>query len=256
MNKTNHRKIDRTGEEGYNNFGSKIIIEKYESARDIDVYFPEYNWTCYHTKYLDFKRGSIACPYEPKTLGIGYIGEGLYKSKENKVETKQYRAWYHMLRRCYDTKYKEKHLTYENCSVCEEWLNFQNFAKWFDDNYYEILEEEMNLDKDILVKGNKEYGPNTCVFVPEKINILFIKHDTKRGQCPIGVTRSGNKYQVKCNLNKEPKYLGRYDTKEEAFLVYKTFKESAIKQMADQYRDLIPEKLYSAMYEYEVDIND
>ena len=33
-------KIDRTGEETYNNFGSKMIITKYKNTNDIDVYFP------------------------------------------------------------------------------------------------------------------------------------------------------------------------------------------------------------------------
>ena len=34
------RKINRTGEEGLNNFGSKMIIKEYRSCMNIDVYFP------------------------------------------------------------------------------------------------------------------------------------------------------------------------------------------------------------------------
>ena len=34
------RKIDRTGEERLNNFGSKMVITGYRGVRDIDVYFP------------------------------------------------------------------------------------------------------------------------------------------------------------------------------------------------------------------------
>ena len=33
-------KIDRTGEIGCNNFGSKMVIKEYRNNRDIDVYFP------------------------------------------------------------------------------------------------------------------------------------------------------------------------------------------------------------------------
>ena len=77
------KKIDRTGEEGYNSFGSKMIISKYNDAKDVDVYFPEYNWIFEHTTYNHFKKGKIKCPYEPRTLGVGYIGEGEYKTREN-----------------------------------------------------------------------------------------------------------------------------------------------------------------------------
>lgn len=37
------KKIDRTGEENINNFGSKMIIKRYRTNKDIDVYFPKYN---------------------------------------------------------------------------------------------------------------------------------------------------------------------------------------------------------------------
>ena len=56
--------------------------------------------------------------------------------------------------------------------------------------------------------------------------------------------------------NKKVIYLGTYNTIEEAFLAYKIFKENYIKQVADEYKDLIPQRLYEAMYKYEVEIND
>ena len=46
------------------------------------------------------------------------------------------------------------------------------------------------------------------------------------------------------------------DLSEEAFKSYKTFKEKYIKQVADEYKDKIPKKLYDAMYRYEVEITD
>ena len=68
--------IDRTGEERLNNFGSRMIIKEYRNSKDIDVYFPEYNWTFNHAQYSKFKRGNIKCPYEPRIYGVGYLGEG------------------------------------------------------------------------------------------------------------------------------------------------------------------------------------
>ena len=83
--------IDRTGEERVNNFGSRMIIKEYRKYSDIDVYFPEYDWTFEHAEYQSFKKGEIKCPYEPRTFGVGYLGEGKYKTREN--GTDEYNIW-------------------------------------------------------------------------------------------------------------------------------------------------------------------
>ena len=75
--------IDRTGERGINNFGSEMVIVEYRGALDIDVYFPEYNWTAKGVQYGHFKEGNVKCPYEKRYYGIGYLGEGKYKVWEN-----------------------------------------------------------------------------------------------------------------------------------------------------------------------------
>lgn len=257
-------KVNRVGEESYNNFGSKMIIVGYRTNKDIDVYFPEYNWTAKCVRYNHFKKGNIKCPYERRYYNIGYLGEGKYKVKENGKYTKCYVSWQNMLIRCYDSKYHEKEPTYIDCEVDKKWLNLQDFGKWFNENYYEIENEKMCLDKDILNKGNKIYSPDNCVFVPNNINMLFVKHDKARGDYPIGVyyDKKSKKFKAKCsiydfkeNKNKN-KHLGTYGTPKQAFKIYKEFKESNIKEVADFYKEQIPEKLYRALYNYEVEIND
>ena len=255
-------KIDRTGEKNINNFGSEMIITEYRNAMNIDVYFPEYNWTLKNAKYGNFKKGTIKCPYERRYYGVGYIGEGKYKISDNSKLTRVYETWHNMLKRCYDKKYHEKKPTYIGCEVCEEWLNFQHFGKWYDENYYDVDNEKMCLDKDILVKDNKVYSPETCVFVPEKINALFVKRQNNRGDSVIGTSFKNDKYKVNCSsydfkINKQvPKYLGKYDTEEKAFKVYKEYKERNIKEVADYYKSKIPEILYNRLYDYEVEITD
>ena len=255
-------KIDRTGEENINNFGSKMIIKEYREYSDIDVYFPEYNWTFKHAIYQTFKKGTIKCPYEPRTYGVGYLGEGKYKTRENGKKTDEYIIWCGILRRCYDPKLHERESTYKNCTVEGYLLNFQHVGEWIDKNYYEIPGEQMCLDKDILCKGNKVYSRETCIFVPERINNLFTKRDNSRGDCPIGVTpRESDNYQVFCsNGYRKSVYLGSYSTEEEAFRVYKNYKEKVIKEVIDSYEGKIPEPFYSrlreAMYNYKVEIDD
>ena len=188
------KKIDRTGEEGCNNFGSKMIISEYRNTFDVDVYFPEYDWTFKHAQYSKFKNGNIKCPYERRYYGKGCLGEGKYKMSENGKNKKEFRIWYNMLKRCYDPKYQEEKPTYRGCTVEDYLLNFQNMCEWLENNYYEIPGEKMCLDKDILRKGNKVYSRETCIFVPQRINNLFVKRDNDRGNSPIGTTpnSSGN----------------------------------------------------------------
>lgn len=256
-------KIDRTGEENINNFGSKMVIVEYRKYSDIDVYFPEYDWTFKNAKYNPFKNGEIKCPYEKRVYGVGYLGEGKYKIRENGKQTRVYKTWKSMLQRCYDEKVHKKHTTYMDCETCNEWYNFQNFAEWYYNNYYEVDGERMELDKDILIKGNKIYSPNTCIFVPERINTLFTKHDKSRGKSVIGTTLTKNgKYQVKCCLinpetgKSKNEYLGIYETEIEAFEVYKYYKERNIKQVADYFEKEIPSELHQTLYDYEVEITD
>lgn len=243
----------------YNKLNSKMILIEYRNANDIDVYFPEYNWTFEHAKYNNFKNGEIKCPYEPRVYGVGHIGEGRYKIRENGKITKCYEMWRSMLRRCYVKDYQEKHPTYIGCKVCNEWHNFQNFAEWYYENYYIIDNERMELDKDILVKGNKIYSPETCEIVPKNINLLIVKSNNLRGKYPIGVSydKRLNKFKSYCNdSNGKHIYLGIYDSPEEAFYSYKIFKEKIIKDVAEKYKTFIPKRLYKALCDYKVEITD
>ena len=248
---------NRAGEKSINNFDSEIVITRYKNCKDLDVYFPKYNWTAAGRTYFDFKNGKIKCPYEPRFRGVGYIGEGKYNAEKQYMS--HFRKWQSILERCCNFEYKEIHPAYKDCTIHDDWHNFQNFASWYDKNYYEIEGQKMHLDKDILIKGNKTYGPNTCVFVPQCMNSLFTKNDCRRGELPIGVNIDikSNKYKSECRNNKGVKiYLGLYNTPEEAFEAYKTYKEKLIKNIAEEYKKQMPDKLYQALLNYEVEITD
>lgn len=68
-----------------------------------------------------------------------------------------------IINRCYNAKFREKQLQYTGCTVCEEWLNYSNFKVWYGQNGIKGM--ALDLDKDILFKGNKVYSPETCCFV-------------------------------------------------------------------------------------------
>lgn len=95
-------------------------------------------------------------------------GYSINKQSKNK---KSYRVWLSMIYRCYGKNIRPY---YKNCNVCNEWLCYENFEKWFNENYYEIDNEIVALDKDIFSCENKIYSPNTCIFVPQRINSAFV----------------------------------------------------------------------------------
>lgn len=167
-----------------------------------------------------------------------------------------YNTWLNMLRRCYDKSHFTKFPTYCGCKVCDEWLRFSNFQIWYNEHYREGYE----LDKDIIKKGNKIYGPEFCDFVPKQINYLFCRSNKKRGQFPIGVSYKKDKGQFKAYMliNRKQVHLGYFDNPDDAFLAYKKAKEEHIKELGKEFYDRgeISERIYNALLQYEVEITD
>ena len=120
----------------------------------------------------------------------------------------------------------------------------------------------MRLDKDVLYKNNKVYSPDTCIIVPERINmVLQTGRSTNKSGYPGVDKRSENSYRARCNVTDKINgnkviTIASFNNPVEAFHAYKEFKENYIKQVADEYKDRIPKKLYDAMYRYEVEITD
>ena len=251
---------ERVGETVMQKCGEVAYIVEYVNAHDITVQFKA-TGELVKTTYKTFVRGEIKSHFTPTVFAVGI--KGLESTvDENGERLDSYKCWKDMLRRCYSAKFQEKHPSYIVCSVCDDWLYYPNFKNWYDNNYYKINNKTSQLDKDILIKDNKVYSPDTCVFVPQFINSLFTKNQKTRGDLPIGVTydKAKKKYIAGLSVFKDGKstlkYLGSFDTADKGFEVYKKAKEEYIKEVADEYKDKIPTKLYEAMYSYEVSIDD
>lgn len=164
-----------------------------------------------------------------------------------------YSHWRNMLMRCYDEKTLKKQPYYRGCSVCEEWHVYSNFKKWFDTNHV----EGWHLDKDILVKGNRVYSPQTCCFVPPQINSLIVNRRGFRGKYKIGVHKGKNgRFFALCSINNKGVRIGTFDTEIEAFNSYKELKENNIKRVANDWKDMLEPRVYEALCNYKVEIDD
>ena len=187
-------------------------------------------------------------------IGINDSDSKVFTIKDGKKIPKvAYKHWFSMMSRCYG-KVKEKEPSYIGCVVCDEWLVYSNFKEWFDKNYI----DGYHLDKDILVKGNKIYSPETCCFVPKEINNLLNKHSKDRGELPIGVTKRGCRFAARFNMIDVRKQIGYFKTPYDAFCGYKKEKESYIKKVAKEYyeKGAIGKNVYDALMNYKVEITD
>ena len=253
----------RIGEEKYNNQGCLMKIVEYNHSRDMVVEFQDVFKGKVHVNYENFSSGRVRNPYLPNVYGVGITGNK-YKAKINDELVKEYLTWKTMLKRCFDKKYKETHPTYDDVTCCKEWLLYENFYEWLHsqpnfDKWYN--NEDWHLDKDILIKNNKIYSPETCCLVSQNINSLFLKNQSRRGSFPIGVAKIERGFQAKCRnpfIKWKLEALGTYSTPQKAFKAYKKRKEFYIKQMAKTEYEAgnITKSCYEAMMCYEVEITD
>jgi len=109
-----------------NNYGVLTVVG-YRNSKHIEVEFID---TGYRTTTIagNIKRGCVKDRLRPSVHGAGYIGIGRHVAKANGKQDKGYQTWCGMLERCYSQKSLAKHPSYEGCTVCDEWHNFQVFA--------------------------------------------------------------------------------------------------------------------------------
>lgn len=162
-----------------------------------------------------------------------------------------------MLNRIFRTSESIKNASYQSSTICKEWVEVENFMSWaVEQTGHDQL--GWHIDKDILKKGNKEYCPEFCCFVPPRINILFTNRAAKRGDCPVGVyqDKKSGRYISACRDGVTKVNLGSFSTSEKAFSAYKMFKENLIKTIAQEYKGVICQRVYEALIRYEIEITD
>lgn len=202
----------------------------------------------------NFKKGNFCNPYHVSVAGVGYYGVGPFVAKVDGKHTKEYEDWNSMLKRCYvvgEDCYKDK-------GVFEDWKCFQDFAHWAT-KQPNFGRDGWDLEKDLLSKGNNQYAPDKCVYVPREIN-SFIKRK-RMNDLPLGVDiaykYNGTPYfRVQSREDGKNICLGGFSSVEEAFNTYKTHKEYLAKKLATKWKSEIPDIAYKALLNYNVELTD
>ena len=231
-------------------------ILKYNDARNVEIQFIN---TGFETSATlgNIRNGKVEDRYLPSVRGVGVIGDK-YPITINSVQTKEYVLWKHMLQRCYSDDFKKERPTYEGCQVSENFKSYEYFYEWCHEQVG-FGNEGFHLDKDLLVKGNKVYSENTCVFIPQEVNTLLVKSTALRGKHLIGVSwnKKDKAFVAKARKNKgKSEHLGIFKTEIEAFNAYKQAKETFVKEQAEKWKDRIDGRAYNALMNYEVEITD
>ena len=187
------------------------------------------------------------------THGVGYNSKRKHKVKSNGIDTIAYVVWRDMITRCYSTKEQLRRPNYAHSDVDERWHDFQDFADWYYSHPYSDIGYQ--LDKDILVPGNKIYSPDTCCFVPMQINVIFTNRAACRGSYPQGVTLSkrNSNFVARLMVNGKKNHLGCFDTPEEAYQVYKIAKEAYVKEKALEWQGRIADNVFQALMNWTLD---
>ena len=231
-------------------------IVKYNDAKDVEIQFLKTGFEMV-VQLGSIRNGNVKDPYLPSVYGVGVSGNK-YPITVNGVKTKEYVLWRDMLKRCYSDIYKKKYPTYESCEVSDKFKSYEYFYEWCN-KQIGFSNQSWQLDKDLLIKGNKVYSEDSCVFIPQEVNTLLTKSTASRGEHLIGVHWSKTKKAFVAQISKNKgkrEHLGCFKTEIEAFNAYKQAKENYIKEQANKWKSQIDERAYKALMNYTVDITD
>lgn len=247
---------DCVGKVCKSNSSGDFKVLKYSDSKNIEIQFLN---TGFETKVQlgSIRNGEVKDPYSPSVHGVGILGVK-YQTKINGVHTKEYELWCRMLQRCYSDTYQKKRPTYIGCGVSDNFKSYEYFYEWCH-NQVGFSNKGWQLDKDLLVKGNKVYSESTCVFIPSEINSLLINCTASRGKHLIGVywSKTANAFVSRVSRNKGgSEHLGYFNTEIEAFNAYKKAKEAFIKEQAEKWKGKIDDRAYEALMDYQVEITD
>lgn len=240
------------------NNGDLVVIE-YKRRNRVVVKFIDTGYVKTTHMHLILE-GKVKDKLKPTVYGVGVVGDE--SCVENGVVLKEFKLWASMLQRCYDEELKKNYPSYKSCTTEPYFNSFANFKDWCSNQIGFGSKDENGkhfaLDKDILIKGNKIYSPETCCFVPNEINNLLSPNKVNRGNTPIGVSfhKRDEKYQAYLSTGASRMYLGGFMSAEEAFYAYKQAKEDYIKQVADKWRNKIDPRVYEALVNYQIEITD
>lgn len=202
--------------------------------------------------------GSIKNQHSKSVCGMGMYSKGKWKANEKKKHTREYNLWTNMLKRAYDPILHEKRPTYIDVEVSEELLDFQNFCEIVTKiPFYDAKdknEKHFAMDKDLF--NIEEYSKDTIVFIPQSLNSFFINNQKNRGKSPKGVRwdKKSKRYLVNIGIDGKKKYLGSFNTVEDAHQCYCKARNEYAKTLAKRYQGKVEQRVIDVLNSYDEEV--
>lgn len=237
-----------------NNYGDVVVLE-YNNVRDVTVKFLN-TGNIRKTGASELKKGELRDneAFPVYKIGVMDVPKEL---KRGEPAPKEYNLWNGMKSRCYNENIRHKVPTYSEVTMSDNFKIYSYFKEWCN-NQVGFNQEGFHLDKDLLSITDKTYSEDTCCFIPQEINCAITNNKSVRGKFPQGVTHNCTKTRYRARIQRDDKWesLGTYDTPEEAFYVYKPIKEAHVKSLAEKWKDQIDIRVYEALMNWEISIDD
>lgn len=222
-------KSNRIGEIFYHPKYGEYYIIAYSNCDEVTIRFANTGYE-YVTSYNHIQHLEVRDRFFKGKYG-NYAGIG-------EVDKEAYKIWYNMIHRCNNQN------GYKDVIICDEWSDFSNFLKWYNNQY---KEDGWHLDKDILSNNGRIYSPETCCFLPPELNTFFEKHKKAKGY---SYNKRRKKYEAYCRDRGRYVHLGLYSTPSEARTTYLGYKRNLLEELVKPYFNKISVELYNAMKKY------
>lgn len=233
------------------NEGGSFTVIEFHSATNVIIRHNDEHGHIAKVSSDQVRNGNIRNPFYPTLYGVAYMGVGKHKAKIKGKNVQHYSVWTGAVCRCYCPVRLAKRPSYNGCTLSKEFLCYQNFAEWY--TTHESYSLGYELDKDLLVKGNKIYSAETCTMLPRELNLAIKDKVCKNSDLPIGVLRNKNGgYTAGLKIRLKDNHLRTFKTSEEASAAYVVAKEAYVKELALEYKDQIEPRAFEALMNWTV----
>lgn len=218
-----------------NRSGDCFIVDLKDSY-DITVMFYDGYYVNVNKGNLD--KGKVRNPHHPsnKSYGVGLF-DSTSVGKDPDV-MKIINSWNNMLQRCYSARFHKRQPSYKEVVVCERWKTYSNFESDIMSmyNYEKFLKYGWVLDKDALKGDVSIYSPETCCFIPKRLNSMLASLDGLFDSS-VGASKvPSGKYRTSASTNCNSKC---FDTKEEALFEYRKIRCSLFVSELEKWKDIV-----------------